>query len=65
MILLHLLAFVFKLINLFHGKISGFVILSDGFKEYSLKFGFIEKKLYEFFFKNILKQLKLTIVSKN
>lgn len=57
--------FIFKLINLFHGRSNGFVILrSDGFKEYSLKFSLIGKKLYEFFFKKILKQLKPIIVTK-
>ena len=43
-------------------KMKGFVILrSDGFKEYSIKYGFGEK-LYELFFKNIIKRLKLIVV---
>ena len=57
--------FIFIIMNFFHREIKGFVILrSDGFKEYSLKFGFIGKKLYEFFFKKILKKLKPIVVTR-
>ena len=43
---------------------KGFVILrSDGFKEYSIKYGFFGKKLYEFFFNKILKKLKPIVVT--
>ena len=57
--------FIFIIMNFFHREIKGFVILrSDGFKEYSLKFGFIGKKLYEFFFQKILKKLKPIVVTR-
>ncbi len=55
---------IFFIINFFHKNIKGFVILrSDGFKEYYIKYGFFGKKLYEFFFKNILKKLKPIVVT--
>ena len=45
---------------------KGFVILrSDGFKEYSIKYGFFGEKLYELFFKNIIKKLKLIVVAES
>lgn len=57
---------IFLVINFFHKNVSGFVILrSDGFKEYSLKFGFFGKYLYGFFFKKILKKLKPIVVTDN
>ncbi len=57
---------VFMIINFFQKNIKGFVILrSDGFKEYGVKYGFLGEKIYEFFFKNILKKLKPIAVNKN
>lgn len=55
---------VFMILNFFHKNLEGFVILrSDGFKEYSVKYGFFGKKLYEFFFNKILKKLKPIVVT--
>ncbi len=55
---------IFSILNFFYKNIKGFVILrSDGFKEYHIKYGFFGKKLYEFFFKNILKKLKPIVVT--
>jgi len=57
---------ILTIINFFNKNIRGFVILrSDGFKEYNVKYGFFGKKLYEFFFKNILKKLKPVVVTDN
>tara|TARA_E500000178_G_scaffold111208_1_gene111000 strand:- start:931 stop:1932 length:1002 start_codon:yes stop_codon:yes gene_type:complete len=56
--------FIFSIINFFHKDINGFVILrSDGFKEYYSKYGFFGKKLYELFFRKILKKLKPIVVT--
>ena len=57
---------IFVILNFFQKKIKGFVILrSDGFKEYEVKYGFLGKKVYEFFFKSILKKLRPIVVSDN
>jgi len=56
---------IFLIINYFHKKINGYVILrSDGFKEYHSKFGLFGKNLYYFFFKIILKKLKPIVVTR-
>ena len=56
---------IFLIINYFHKKINGYVILrSDGFKEYHSKFGLLGKYLYNFLFKIILKKLKPIVVTK-
>ena len=56
---------IFIIINFFFKQVKGYVILrSDGFKEYYLKYGLIGKKIYNFFFKIILKKLKPIVVSK-
>ncbi len=58
--------FIFMVMNFFHKNVKGFVILrSDGFKEYSIKYGFFGEKLYELFFKNIIKRLKLIVVAES
>ena len=55
---------IFTIINFFFKRINGYVILrSDGFKEYYLKYGFIGKKIYGYFFRKILKKLKPIVVS--
>ena len=57
---------IFIMLNLYQKKVRGYVILrSDGFKEYEVKYGFFGKKLYEFFFKSILKKLKPIVVNDN
>ena len=57
---------IYQFIKLFNKKVNGFVYLrSDGYKEYSIKYGYFGKIIYHFFFESILKNLKLITVSKN
>ena len=54
----------FFLLKYFHKGLKGYVILrSDGHKEYSTKIKFLGDKIYQFFFKQILKQLKPIVVT--
>lgn len=56
----------FFFLKLFNKKLNGFVYLrSDGHKEYFIKYGFLGKIIYQFFFKSILKYLNVITVSKN
>ncbi len=57
---------IFFLLKLFNNRIKGFVYLrSDGHKEYLIKYGFLGKIVYQFFFKIILRDLKVITASKN
>ena len=57
---------IYFFIKLFNKKLNGFVLLrSDGYKEYSVKYGYLGRIIYQFFFESILKNLKLISVSKN
>lgn len=57
---------IYFLIKLLNKKLNGFVYLrSDGHKEYSIKYGFLGKIIYQFFFKKILRDLNVITVSKN
>ena len=50
---------IYQFIKLFNKKVSGFVYLrSDGYKEYSIKYGYFGRIIYHFF-ESILKNLKL------
>lgn len=57
---------IYFLIKLFNKNLNGFVYLrSDGHKEYFIKYGFLGKIIYQFFFTRILKDLNVITVSKN
>ncbi len=57
---------IYFFIKLFNRKLNGFVLLrSDGHKEYLIKYGFLGKIIYQFFFQRILNDLDLITVSKN
>ncbi len=56
----------YLLLNLFYGKINGFIYLrSDGYKEYKIKFGIFGYIFFSFMMKLVEKNLKVISVNKN